>query len=174
MNLRLAHGLVVLIAAGCTQPAEQPEQRPSMPAQAQGPFHVTGVVDGDTLTVDDAGASVTVRLFGIDTPETVDPGQPEQCFGPEATTRAEELLNDEQVWLEADPSQDPTDRYGRRLAYVWLPDDELVNLALIEEGYAREYTYDEPYRYQDIFRTAQNTASQAQLGLWSAQTCAGR
>ncbi len=170
MNVRPAYVLVVLVITGCSPTLEQP----GMSAQAQGPFQVTGVVDGDTLTVDDAGSAVTVRLLGIDTPETVDPGQPEQCFGPEATTRAEGLLSGQRVWLETDPSQDPTDRYGRRLAYVWLPGDELVNLTLLEEGYAREYTYDGPYRYQAMFRDAQTTASHARNGLWSAQTCGGR
>ncbi len=152
MNVHPAYVLVVLVITGCSPTLEQH----SMSAQAQGPFQVT------------------VRLLGIDTPETVDPGQPEQCFGPEATTRAEGLLSGQRVWLETDPSQDPTDRYGRRLAYVWLPGDELVNLTLLEEGYAREYTYDGPYRYQAMFRAAQTTASHARNGLWSAQTCGGR
>lgn len=159
---------VVLLGLGCS-PAEpgQPETRPDMPRQAQGPYPVTGVVDGDTITVDDTGTGSTVRLLGIDTPETVDPNQPVQCFGPEAAARAEELLNGQQVWLETDPSQATVDAYGRTLAYVWLAGDQLLNLQLIEEGYAREYPHASPYRYQDTFQAAQTEATVAQLGLWA-------
>ncbi len=141
-----------------------------MPAQVQGPYPVSGVVDGDTITVDDGVTQMTVRLLGIDTPETVDPDQPVQCFGPDATERVGELIG-QQVWLETDPSQAGLDAYGRMLAYVWLSDDQLVNLQLVEEGYAREYTYDQPYRYQGSFRAAQATAAAAGLGLWAPSAC---
>jgi len=114
-----------------------------------------------------------VRLLGIDTPETVDPDLPVQCFGPEASARADQLLTGQHVWLETDPSQATVDTYGRRLAYVWLSDDQLVNLQLIEEGYAREYTYDNPYRYQHTFQAAQADAVHAGRGLWSPTACGG-
>lgn len=142
-----------------------------MPAQVQGPFDVVDVIDGDTILVDDAGTGTTVRLLGIDTPETVDPDLPVQCFGPEASSRADQLLSGQHVWLETDPSQASVDAYGRMLAYVWLSDDQLVNLQLIEEGYAREYTYDQPYRYQDTFQAAEAQASADALGLWSPAAC---
>ncbi len=142
-----------------------------MPAQVQGPFAVAGVIDGDTILVDDAGTATTVRLLGIDTTETVDPDLPVQCFGPEASARADRLLTGQQVWLETDPSQATVDTYGRTLAYVWLSDDQLVNLQLIEEGYAREYTYDQPYRYQDTFQAAEAKAIVDALGLWSPAAC---
>ncbi len=171
-------GAVVLAAgllAGCghrTPPGTPPPDPPtSMPADADGPLPVVDVVDGDTLTVRRAGAVVTVRLLGVDTPETVHPDEPLQCYGPEAAARAAELLTGQRVWLEPDPSQDRVDRYGRELAYVWLPGDHLVNLQLLTGGYAREYTDNLPYAHQAAFRAAEADATAAQRGLWSPAAC---
>ncbi|MGI8681634.1 MAG: thermonuclease family protein [Mycobacteriales bacterium] len=167
----LAAGLL----AGCghrTRPGTPPPDPPaSMPADADGPLPVLDVVDGDTLTVRRAGTVVTVRLLGVDTPETVDPDEPGQCYGPEAAARAGELLTGQRVWLETDPSQDRVDRYGRELAYVWLPGDRLVNLQLLTDGYAREYTHTLPYAHQAAFRAAEAAAVAAQRGLWSPAAC---
>jgi len=170
-----AVALAVTLAAGCTPQVPGPAPSVSagtMPAATPGPFPVLDVVDGDTVTVRRDGAEVTVRLLGIDTPETVDPDEPVQCFGPQAAARAAELLTRQQVWLEPDPSQDLADRYGRELAYVWLSGDELVNLTLIAGGYAREYTFDRRYRLQATFRGAQAAAEQARVGLWAPTACA--
>jgi len=142
-----------------------------MPAEGLGPYPVTGIVDGDTLTVNRDGKEITVRLIVVDTPETVDPDRPVQCFGPQAAARAADLLSGQQVWLQADASQPATDRSGRTLAYVWLPADQLINAQLIAEGYAREYTDDRPYHYRDAFRAAQAAAADAEQGLWSPATC---
>lgn len=166
-----AHAVAMLLLAGCAPTNGQQPERLSMPAQVQGPFAVAGVIDGDTILVDDAGTATTVRLLGIDTPETVDPDQPVQCFGPEASAQAQELLTGHQVWLETDPSQATIDTYGRTLAYIWLSDNQLVNLQLIQDGYAREYTYDQPYRYQDTFQAAEAQAIVDALGLWSPAAC---
>ena len=76
------------------------------------------------------------------------------------------------MYLETDPSQDSVDRYGRTLAYVWTESGRLFNLDMIAEGYAHEYTYDLPYRYQQIFRTAEDGARTDERGLWSPSTCA--
>ena len=93
---------------------------PMQPAQAAAVMdRVTRVVDGDTLITESAGR---VRLIGMNTPETVSPAQrqgaPPQCFGPEASAETKRLLPEgTQVRLETD--QEPTDKYGRRLAYVF-------------------------------------------------------
>ena len=165
--------MALLFLAGCAPTNGQQPERPSLPAQVQGPGDVAGVIDGDTILVDDAGKATPVRLLGIDTPETVDPDLPVQCFGPQASARTDQLLTGQQVWLETDPNQPAADTYGRTLAYVWLSDDQLVNLQLIAEGYAREYTHHRPYRYRDSFRAAQSDAADAELGLWSPATCGG-
>jgi micrococcal nuclease len=135
---------------------------------------VARVVDGDTIEVSLNGAVEDVRLIGINTPETVDPSSPVECFGPEASNRAKELLTGATVYLEADASQDERDRYDRLLRYVWLPDGTLVNLQLVREGYAFEYTYTTPYHYQAEFQRAQGEADTQDVGLWSPATCNGQ
>jgi len=77
---------------------------------------VVHVVDGDTLDVDLAGTVERVRLIGIDTPETVKPNTPVECFGRDASAYAKYLLDGQAVYIEDDPSQDSRDRYGRLLA----------------------------------------------------------
>lgn len=112
--------------------------------------------------------------MGIDTPESVDPRRPVQCFGVEASNRAKQLLTGQQVWLERDKTQDERDRYGRLLAFVWINDDTDFGLKMISEGYALEYTYRLPYKYQFQYQAAQVNAKRQQLGLWSPTTCNGR
>ena len=156
---------------GASAPAET-----ALPAGLEGPYEVVEVVDGDTVKVRVDGRPVTVRLLGIDTPETHDPRRPVECFGREASRRAEQLLAGREVLLEGDPTQGGADRYGRRLAYVWLPGPpaELVNERLVAEGYAHEYTYAGPHRYAARFDAAQAAAREGDRGLWSPQACAGR
>jgi micrococcal nuclease len=135
-----------------------------------GPVTVARVVDGDTIKL---STGETLRLIGVDTPETVDPRAPVQCFGREASARAHALLDGASVRLEYDPTQGRYDRYGRTLAYVWLADGRLFNETIIAEGYAHEYTYAIPYRYRDRFRAAERAAREASRGLWSPTTCGG-
>ena len=134
-------------------------------------YLVTRVVDGDTFKASRGATTETVRLIGIDTPETVKPRAPVECFGREASARARELLNGQLVRLETDPTQDTRDRYGRLLAYAYLPDGTLVNEQLIAEGYAHEYTYRVPYLMQEPFRAAEREAREASRGLWSPAAC---
>ncbi len=141
-----------------------------LPAGLDGPMQVIRVVDGDTIKV---STGVTLRLIGLDTPETVDPRKPVQCFGREASNYAHALLDDTNVSLEYDAGQGRLDRYGRTLAYVWMSDGRLYNQVMIEDGYAHEYTYSIPYRYQAAFIAAERSARNAARGLWSPTTCAG-
>lgn len=134
---------------------------------------VLDVVDGDTFDVLLGGRRTRLRLIGINTPEVVDPRRPVQCFGREGSARAHELLDGQTVWLEADPSQGERDAFGRLLRYVWLSDGRLFNLQMVAEGYAREFTFRLPYRYQALFREAERQARQRGLGLWAADTCSG-
>jgi micrococcal nuclease len=165
-------------AATQSQPNQAPTPAPtstqslSIQAVKKGPYSVVSVVDGDTVKVSREGRTLTVRLIGIDTPETTDPRRPVQCFGAEASARAHELLDGSLVQLEFDPSQGSQDKYGRTLAYVYAG-STMVNQVLVEQGYAREYTYSQPYRYQAQFKSAEADARAAGLGLWSASTCNG-
>jgi micrococcal nuclease len=134
---------------------------------------VARVVDGDTVDVTLEGQTVRVRLIGIDTPETVDPRKPVECFGREASAKAHEFLDGQTVFLEDDPSQDSVDRYGRALRYVWLSDGRLFNLEMIAQGYAFEYTYNLPYKYQAQFKQAEREAREQGRGLWAPSACNG-
>ena len=133
---------------------------------------VTDVVDGDTIKVESRGFETTVRLVGIDTPETRRPGGFVQCFGPAASTRAKSLLPiGRRVRLVTDPTQDQRDRYGRLLAYVYTPGASgatgSINYALVATGYAKTYVYrGTPFQHVQPFRVAEARAKRLALGLW--------
>lgn len=159
-------------------PSPLPAALPSPVVHATVPtgnYFVTRVVDGDTIEVkDEAGKISKVRLIGIDTPETVDPRKAVQCFGKEASNRTKYLLMGQTVNLEADPTQDDLDKYGRMLRYVSLSDGTDVNLSLVRDGYAHEYTYRIPYQRQAAYKAAQIEAESAGRGLWAPGACAGK
>lgn len=136
-------------------------------------YEVSKVTDGDTLHVIMGDQDETVRLIGINTPETVDPRRTVECFGKESSDRMKELAKGKIVRLEYDDTQSLRDTYGRLLAYVYLEDGQMINRKMIAEGYAYEYTYMTPYMYQGEFRELQNLAQSAKRGLWSEETCNG-
>ena len=142
---------------------------PDVPLIGDGPERepatVERVVDGDTLELVDGR---TVRLIGIDTPETVHPSQPVECFGAEASAHLAELLPaGEPVLLEYDVEL--TDRYGRTLAYVHRARDGLhVNAAMVAEGYATVATYPPNVAHTDEFVRLQAEAAEAGKGLWGS------
>ena len=147
----------------------QPDVK-TVPVPAQ-MYQVVSVTDGDTLKVDINGTTETLRLIGIDTPETVDPRKPVQCFGEEASRKAKETLTGKKVSLEADPTQGERDKYQRLLRYVYLEDGTSFNRWMINEGYAHEYTYQSnPYKYQTEFKDAEKSARENKRGLWSDNT----
>ena len=142
--------------------------------QPKDTYSVKKVIDGDTIEIERYGKAEKVRMIGIDTPETLDPRKPVQCFGKEASDKSKDLLSGGRVRLEFDPIVGEKDKYNRLLAYVWS-DNELVNLKLIKEGYANEYTYrSQSYKYQNEFKNAQTVAKESSIGFWSPQTCNGK
>jgi micrococcal nuclease len=132
------------------------------------------VVDGDTIEVAVGSEKHKVRIIGINSPESVDPRKAVECFGLEASAHMKELLNAPYVRLETDSSQAGEDKYGRWLRYAYSQAGLDVGLQMIKDGYAHEYTYDAPYTYQTVYRTAQREAQTARRGLWSADTCNGK
>ncbi|MFH0873458.1 MAG: thermonuclease family protein [Candidatus Komeilibacteria bacterium] len=136
-------------------------------------YAIVSVTDGDTFKVSIDGKTETVRAIGIDTPETVDPRKPVQCFGVEASKRAKVLLTGKRVKLQADPTQDNRDKYSRLLRYAWLEDGTFFNLTMVADGYAVEYTYQTPYQYQQEFKRAEADARTKKLGLWADNACPG-
>lgn len=121
---------------------------------------VTKVIDGDTIEIE---GGQRVRYIGIDTPETVHPSKPVECYGKEASDENKELVLGKEVKLEKDVSE--TDKYGRLLRYVWLG-DMMVNEHLVREGYAQSSTYPPDVKYQDRFIEAQRKARGEKKGLW--------
>jgi micrococcal nuclease len=136
---------------------------------------VVRVVDGDTVRfiADGQREEIAVRLIGINTPETVAPGRPVECFGPEASQFAKDQLDGARVLLEFDPSQGETDRYDRTLAYVWTVAEsgeplELFNLESVRGGFAEERQYGKPFTWQSEFIEAQRQAQRDGAGMWGA------
>jgi endonuclease YncB( thermonuclease family) len=139
------------------------------PAAALVAATVTRVVDGDTIEVRTAaGTTEKVRLIGVDTPETVHPTKGVQPYGPEASAFTKERLTGQAVQLEMDAEQ--RDKYGRLLAYVYLPNGTMFNATLVDEGYAQLMTYPPNVKYVEVFKALQTTAREANRGLWGLGT----
>jgi micrococcal nuclease len=152
-----------------TRPAATTSSAPGAAAR------VTRVVDGDTLKARVAGRTETVRVIGLDTPESVKPGTPIECFAMRATAEAERLLPvGAAIRLESDPTQANRDRYGRLLAHVWLADRTLFAERMIRGGFGIHYIYGGvPSIYARRLAAAEDGARAAMRGLWSPTTCAG-
>jgi micrococcal nuclease len=139
-------------------------------ARGQGdpaPARVIRVVDGDTILVDVGGREERVRYIGVDTPESVKPGTPVQCYAKKASARNDALVAGREVKLVTDA--EPRDRYGRLLAYVYRADDDLfVNAALVRDGYAQVLTIPPNVAHAAEFRALAASARRAGRGLWSA------
>jgi micrococcal nuclease len=150
-----------LDSAGVTRP-EEAKLRLMLPAR------VLSVVDGDTVRLEIAERPAgieeleTVRLIGVDTPETKAPGKPVQRGGPEASAFVERRLLGRDVLLAFD--RELRDRYGRLLAYVWLTDGTCFNALLVAEGVGRFYG-DYPFALREHFRKLGEAARQAGKGI---------
>lgn len=126
---------------------------------------VTRVVDGDTVEARIDGATEDVRLIGVDTPETVKPGAPVECFGPRASAFTHRVLEGKRVRLVF--GEERRDRYGRLLAYVYLG-DRLFNAALARRGLARTLTIPPNDRFAPLLRRLELRAARSGRGLWRA------
>ena len=126
---------------------------------------VTRVVDGDTVEARIDGRTEDVRLIGIDTPESVQPGVPVECFGPEASELTERLLEGRRARLVF--GVEDRDRYGRLLAYAHLG-DRFVNAIIVRRGMARTLTIPPNDRHAALFRRLELEAARAGRGLWGA------
>jgi len=141
-------------------------------------YTVTHVADGDTITVkDSSGAEFTVRYLYFDTPETVKPNTPVQCYGKEASDFNKSLLTNKNVKLEKDIED--KDVYNRLLRYVYVDDKNdgnystMVNKLLLEDGYAHIYhslsgIKQKNVKYEKDFISIENTAKRNKVGLWGS------
>jgi|SRR3712207_5633197 len=135
------------------------------PLQHREVAQVVRVIDGDTIVVDYHGTPTQVRLIGMNTPETTVSGVPNECFGPEATQRTKQLVEGKSVTIDTDNLQGDRDKYGRLLRYVYVGDQQ-INLTLIQEGYAYDWTDRYPSVYQKQFHKAEADAQKHKRGLW--------
>lgn len=137
-------------------------------------YPVVKVIDGDTIDVLVENQTVRVRLLGINSPESVDPRRPVECFGKEASHYLKNILGDSIVRLEKDRDKPDADEYGRWLRYVYM-NDIFINRDMIVNGYVYAYTYhNERYRFQNEFNDAEKSARESQIGLWNKDTCGGK
>ena len=129
------------------------------------------VIDGDTIVIASNGAAERLRLIGLDTPESVDPNRPIQCFGVEAAERLAQLLPPgTAVHVERD--HEARDRYGRLLGYVHRAADGLfVNQVLLEEGFGDLLLIEPNTTRAPELQQAATTARTGGVGLWGA--CGG-
>jgi micrococcal nuclease len=132
---------------------------------------VTRVVDGDTIEVRIGDEVEDVRLIGVDTPETVKPGAPVECFGPQASRFAHALLEGRRLRLVFGVER--RDVYGRLLAYGYLAPEadsrpRLVNAMLIRRGLARTLTIPPNDRFAAKLKRLELDAARAGRGLWGA------
>lgn len=129
---------------------------------------VERVVDGDTLQVRfDIGDTATIRLLGVNTPETVDPRRTVECFGKEASAFTRDQLEGKLIRLDADPQADERDKYGRLLRNLTLEDGTDFNAKLVAEGYAHAYLSFplDPARKKQL-SNLEAAAKEAKKGLW--------
>ncbi len=124
-------------------------------------FELKKVIDGDTIEIQNDEGTIRLQLIGIDSPE------PNECFGKKARRKANEVLTQAgQFIVEEDDTQDKKDKYERLLGYIHLPDGRNFNEMMIREGYASEYTFKKPYKYESDFKNAQRYAQQNNIGIW--------
>jgi micrococcal nuclease len=132
---------------------------------------VVRVVDGDTIVASVDGADAYVRYIGVDTPETVKPGTPVQCFGKRASAENHRLVEGRTVRLVFD--RERRDDYGRLLAYVYMAaagggHSRFVNATLVRDGYARTLTIPPNTAHAPLFDRLEARAGQSGRGLWGS------
>jgi endonuclease YncB( thermonuclease family) len=135
-------------------------------------YEVTEIIDGDTFKANIDGNIETIRIVGIEAPETKHPSRPVECLGEEATQKLAELIRGKNIALETDETQSNRDRYGRLLRFIFLEDGTDVGLELIKQGYANESLYSStPHKYHRDYVYAESEAKRQNLGLWNESTC---
>lgn len=151
--------LLVLLATSCSSP-QVTDDAGNVVGQ------VVQVVDGDTVTVTIGRTKETVRLIGVDTPETKHPTKPVECWGPEAAAFTESVLPPGTTVIIVRDEQ-ARDKYGRLLAYLYRRDDKIfINRELVSGGWADTLTIPPNTAYETVFERDRLSSQQAQLGLW--------
>jgi micrococcal nuclease len=154
--------ILFLFCTSCTAPSSKESSLPPSTT-----YPITEIVDGDTFwTRRPDGTRFKVRLIGIDAPETRNSANKRASpFGEVSKAYLKERLHNQSVHLVVDV--DSLDRYGRTLAYVYLPDGSFINEELIREGYATLLTFPPNVRHVERFTAAQHEARRQRKGLWA-------
>jgi len=150
---------MLTIVSSLSSSCNSPQQLPSDVAS------VIKVIDGDTIILRLQGAIETVRLIGVDTPETVHPTKPVECFGPEASAFTHSALKPKtQVRVHRDV--EALYRYHRLLVYLYLIDGTFVNQELLRLGFARTMNIAPNTVFATNFASIETAARKNQIGLW--------
>lgn len=160
---------LLIALAGAYSASQEQELHHVAKTNNPGMYRVVEFYDGDTIAVDMNGTTEKVRMIGVDTPETHDPRKAVQCFGQSASKFTKDLIGNQEVRLDADPTNQNRDRYNRLLRYVYLPDGRLVNSEIIRQGYGFAYV-SFPFQKMDEFRALQTEARTTNRGLWGSCT----
>lgn len=169
MKLLLTLLICTLVSIGYAY-GQKALQKPEKSVEPVEQGKVIRVVDGDTFHIDLNGKNEVVRVIGMNSPELKSPNPRIVCFAEAARMKAEDLIGDFTVQLEADPTQGDRDKYGRLLRHVFWNKANFAEY-MIKKGFAYEYTYDKPYKYQKEFRAAQKYAEDSKWGLWDNTEC---
>ncbi|MEI6495423.1 MAG: thermonuclease family protein [Actinomycetota bacterium] len=173
MRRALVLCVAATLLAACTSNTSSPSASSVVTAGAVGDSNaeVVRVVDGDTIVARFGSTDERVRFLGMNTPETVKPNSPVDCFGPEASAYTKSLLpKGTKILVVRDI--EPRDDYGRLLGYIYRSSDGLfVNVDLVAKGYATLLTHPPNVAHVDELKAAQRAARAAKVGLWKA--CAG-
>jgi micrococcal nuclease len=158
-------GSLVLLAAAALLILRPWEDHDGQVGPREAQAYVVRAVDGDTIEVRIGERLEDVRYIGVDTPETVKPDTPVQCFGPRASSFNHHLV--EHRWVRLVFGVERRDIYGRLLAYVHLG-RRFVNASLVRRGLARSLTIPPNDRFAPLFRRLELRAARAGQGLWGA------
>jgi micrococcal nuclease len=165
----VAGALLVLAACTAAEPSQAGHRPVDVQAQAlPGTFtaRVVRVVDGDTFVADRAGHEVRVRLIGVDTPETVKPDWPVECWGPQASRLTHRLLPAGDLVRGSYEAGGRLDQYGRDLWDVWLPDGRFLQAVLVRRGAAEAFAYRPQVAHATYLAGLESVARANDVGRW--------
>jgi len=154
--------LIVLVLGAVAYSSFSGSGAPGPRSEASGTARVVRVVDGDTVILSGLGSS---RIVGVDTPETVKPDTPVQCFGPRASAFSKHVLG-AAGHIRYRVALEPVDAYGRTLVYLWLPDGRFFNAMLVGRGLARPLPFPPNTRYAPLLARLAERAARRGRGLW--------
>lgn len=151
------------------EPKECAPKYPAKDFTGKTAYSVVRIIDGDTLVVSINNKDITVRLIGVDTPETVHPQKQVEAYGKEASAFLSNLLKGEEVYVEYEKNSPELDKYNRLLAYLYrVPDGLFVNLEIVRQGYGHAYTQ-YPFKHMELFRAYEKRARAKEKGLWGPE-----